>query len=126
VQAKASNVYGIEIGGARYYYQLTRASSFDPLRAGTARDYEVIAVIDAGTMRSVFIERQPGVFEPVTVEAGALVGEEPAVLRGVEAGARVVARGTFLLDSESRLQAALRKTPASPAAPAGHEHGGAR
>lgn len=57
VQAKASNVYGVDVGGVRYYYQLTRNSSFDPLRAGTARDYEVVAVVDAGTQWEVLIYR---------------------------------------------------------------------
>ncbi|MBI4499096.1 MAG: hypothetical protein HY689_14500 [Chloroflexi bacterium] len=57
VQAKASNVYGIDINGMRYFYQLTRGSSFDPLRVGTAEDYEVVAVVDAGTPWEVLIYR---------------------------------------------------------------------
>ena len=57
VQAKASNVYGIEVNGERYYYQMTRDTSFDPLRAGKAGDYEVVAVIDAGTPWEVLVYR---------------------------------------------------------------------
>ena len=60
VQAKASNVYGVDIGGLRYFYQLTHSSSFDPLRTGTAEeeeDYDVVAVIDANTPWEVLIYR---------------------------------------------------------------------
>ncbi len=54
-QAKYSNVYGIDVGGTRYFYQLTRQDSFDPLRRGALRDYETVAVLDAGTMWEVLI-----------------------------------------------------------------------
>lgn len=53
--AKTSNVYGVEYQGTRYYYQLTRQASFDPLRLGSIRDYEVIALLDAGTPWEVMI-----------------------------------------------------------------------
>jgi hypothetical protein len=56
-QAKSSNVYGVDYRGVRYYYQLTRQTSFDPLRLGTIRDYEVVAVVDAGTPWEVLIYR---------------------------------------------------------------------
>jgi hypothetical protein len=71
------------------------------------------AVIDTGEARYVFIELSPGVFEPRTVRTGALLGEQRAIEAGVNKGERVVARGAFVLDSESRLQAAL--APAAPA-----------
>lgn len=54
-QAKASNVYGIDVGGVRYYYQLTRGSSFDPLRLGRLSGYKTVATIDAGTPWEVLI-----------------------------------------------------------------------
>ena len=54
-QAKASNVYGIEVGGVRYYYQLTRGSSFDPLRLGRLSGHKTVATIDAGTPWEVLI-----------------------------------------------------------------------
>lgn len=57
VQAKSSNVYGVEVGGVRYFYQLTQSSSFDPLRAGKVSDYETIAVVDGGTPWEVLIYR---------------------------------------------------------------------
>ncbi len=76
------------------------------------------AVIDLGATRYVYVEREEGLFEPVVVETGPLVGEERAILRGLEPGTSVVARGGFLLDSESRLGAAL-------APPAAHSASGA-
>ena len=82
----------------------------------------------------MYVEREPGLFEPVAVETGPLVGEARAIVAGLEAGTTVVARGGFLLDSESRLGAALAPTPAKepanpsappPAAPTSeHDHGG--
>lgn len=69
------------------------------------------AVIDTGTRRYVFVERPGGLFEPRTVEVGALHGEERAITSGLEEGERVVARGAFVLDSESRLQSALAPAP---------------
>lgn len=49
VQAKASNVNGIEIGGTRYYYRVRNSVSFDPLSRGTAGPVQVVAVLDQGT-----------------------------------------------------------------------------
>ncbi len=54
-EAKASNVYGIEIGGVHYHYQLTHHLSFDPVRLGVVTDYEVVALVDAGTLWEVLI-----------------------------------------------------------------------
>lgn len=57
VQAKSTNVYGVEVGDVRYYYQMTQSSSFDPLRSGKVSAYEVIAVVDAGTPWEVLVYR---------------------------------------------------------------------
>lgn len=65
------------------------------------------SVLDTGTHQYVFVESSAGALSPRIVQTGALVGEERVVLRGIQAGERVVTRGTFVLDSESRLQAAL-------------------
>lgn len=75
-------------------------------------------VIDTGTERYVFVESSEGVFEARSVQLGELEGEQRIVIAGVDAGERVVARGAFLLDSESRLRAAL--------APAMNDAGGSR
>jgi Cu(I)/Ag(I) efflux system membrane fusion protein len=80
------------------------------------------AVLDRGLARYVFVEVEPGTFAPRVVRAGALRGERREILEGLAEGERVVARGGFVLDSESRLAAALapRATPRSDHAPADH------
>lgn len=65
------------------------------------------AVIDRGRERYVFVETSPGLFAPRVVAVGATRGDEREIVAGLEAGERVVARGGFVLDSESRLAAAL-------------------
>lgn len=69
------------------------------------------AVIDTGTRRYVFVEHPGGLFEPRAVEVGEPFGEQRAIVSGLEEGERVVARGAFVLDSESRLQSALAPAP---------------
>ncbi len=77
------------------------------------------AVIDFGLTKRVFVERGNGVFEPREVETGWQFGDRVQIVTGLQAGERVVAAGTFLLDSESRLRAAA--TGSQEAAPDNHE-----
>jgi len=80
------------------------------------------AVIDAGERRLVFVDHGEGHLEPREVGLGIKVSGAWQVLRGLEAGEKVVTSANFLLDSESSLKAALAGlTPASPA-PSGHQH----
>ncbi|MCX7895841.1 MAG: efflux RND transporter periplasmic adaptor subunit [Thermoanaerobaculum sp.] len=68
------------------------------------------AVVDTGARQVVFVEEEPRVFAPRQVtllrrsQGKALIG------KGLDPGERVVTRGTFLLDSESRLRAALAQS----------------
>src|SRR5213082_1940956 len=62
------------------------------------------AVIDSGREQRVFVERGSGIFEPRQVQAGRPLGDRIEILRGLTEGERVVAAGTFLVDSESRLK----------------------
>ncbi len=62
------------------------------------------ALIDAGLARRVFVERGPGTFEPREVETGWRFGDRVEITRGLQPGERVVVSGTFLIDSESRLE----------------------
>ncbi len=62
------------------------------------------AVIRAGTRDVVFVEEHPGHFVGREVRLGRTMGDQIAVLSGLREGERVVARGAFLLDAESRLQ----------------------
>jgi Cu(I)/Ag(I) efflux system membrane fusion protein len=63
------------------------------------------AVVDTGLSTYVFVVRGEGQFDPTEVELGPEQGERATVAAGVHAGERVVSGATFLVDSESRLQA---------------------
>jgi hypothetical protein len=65
------------------------------------------AVLDTGTRKVVYVERMPGVFDGVEVALGPRCGAEYPVLRGLEAGQRVVVSGAFLVDAENRLNPSL-------------------
>jgi RND family efflux transporter MFP subunit len=68
------------------------------------------AVIDSGHEKRVFVERSSGVFEPRQVQTGWRYGDRVEIVHGVKEGERVVAAGTFLVDSESRLKS-VGQTP---------------
>ena len=71
------------------------------------------AVADTGAAQYVFVDAGGGRFEPRRVRTGVLSGEDLEVTEGLREGERVVARGSFMVDSESRLQSALAATPAA-------------
>lgn len=71
------------------------------------------AVTDTGTARYAFVATGGGRFEPRRVRTGALMGDDLEVTDGLREGERVVARGGFMIDSESRLQSALGASPAA-------------
>lgn len=72
------------------------------------------AVIDTGLRRIVFVQREATRFEPREIEVGPRIREGFVVRNGLAHGDRVVIRASFLVDAESRLQAALRRgTPAA-------------
>ena len=66
------------------------------------------AVIDSGLNRTVFVDHGDGYFEPREVETGWRYDDRVEIRKGLEAGERVVSGATFLVDSESRLQAPAR------------------
>jgi membrane fusion protein, copper/silver efflux system len=65
------------------------------------------AVVDTGEMNYVFIAREGGHFEPRLVKVGARARDRVEILSGVSEGEVVVTTGNFLIDSESRLRAAI-------------------
>jgi membrane fusion protein, copper/silver efflux system len=65
------------------------------------------AVMDTGMRQIVFVDRGNGSFEPREVKVGLRSGGKTQILSGVDAGEEVVVRANFLLDSESRLRAAI-------------------
>jgi Cu(I)/Ag(I) efflux system membrane fusion protein len=64
------------------------------------------AVIDTGSQKLVYVEREPGVFEGVAVTIGPRSGTYYSVIDGLKAGDRVAAAGAFLVDAETRLNPA--------------------
>lgn len=69
------------------------------------------AVMDTGTRTIVFVEEKPGFFAPREVTVAQRAGGQALLGHGLAPGERVVVKGTFLLDSESRLRAALAAPP---------------
>ncbi len=65
------------------------------------------AVIDTGTRQIVFVEAEPGRFEPREVKVGLRHDGRVIIESGLHAGERVAVAANFLLDSESRLRAAI-------------------
>ncbi len=76
------------------------------------------AVLATGTRSIVFVVKPNGSFEPREVEIGASNDQFAEVRRGVRPGEKVVTQANFLIDSESRLKAAL----AQMSGPGGHQH----
>jgi len=62
------------------------------------------AVLDSGLSKRVFVQTSPGHFEARAVETGWRLNDQVQIVRGLREGETVVATGTFLVDSESRLQ----------------------
>ncbi|MBI2389530.1 MAG: efflux RND transporter periplasmic adaptor subunit [Deltaproteobacteria bacterium] len=76
------------------------------------------ALVDTGDIQYVFVDKGAGKFEPRRVSVGIKTGEKVEIRSGVEGGETVVTTGNFLLDSESRLRAAIEGPGAQqPAAP---------
>jgi Cu(I)/Ag(I) efflux system membrane fusion protein len=94
---------------------------------GPALSVPAEAVINAGEHSYVFLAHAGGRFEPRMVWTGSPSGDRIQVLKGVSEGDTVVSSASFLIDSESRLRAAIHGLGAEPgtaagagAAPAGH------
>jgi membrane fusion protein, copper/silver efflux system len=62
------------------------------------------AVLDSGLKKTVFVERGEGLFSPRTVEAGRRFDDRVEIVKGLQAGEKIVVSGNFLVSSESRLQ----------------------
>ena len=69
------------------------------------------AVFDTGTRQIVFVDLGEGRLEPREVQAGERVDGQVVIEGGLQEGERVVTSGNFLVDSESRLKAALLGGP---------------
>ncbi len=71
------------------------------------------AVLNSGTRQVVFIAKPNGYFEPRDIKIGDQFDGQTVVLAGLQPGEKIVASGNFLIDSESRLGAAMQQMMAS-------------
>jgi membrane fusion protein, copper/silver efflux system len=65
------------------------------------------AIMDTGVRQIAFVNPTEGRFEPRLVKVGIRADGRAQILTGVAAGERVAIKANFLLDSESRLRAAI-------------------
>jgi RND family efflux transporter MFP subunit len=75
------------------------------------------ALIETGVRQIVFVDAGDGSFEPREVKVGVRGDGKAQILSGVKAGENVAIRANFLLDSESKLRAALTKMTGGASAP---------
>jgi Cu(I)/Ag(I) efflux system membrane fusion protein len=80
------------------------------------------AVLDTGDRQTVFVDLGNGYLEPRQVVVGERLGDRVTITRGLSLGERVVASGTFLIDSESQLKAAAAGMGAPQHPQGGHRH----
>ncbi|MDR3763561.1 MAG: efflux RND transporter periplasmic adaptor subunit [Acidobacteriota bacterium] len=62
------------------------------------------AVLNSGTVQTVFVAHAGGGFEPRQVNVGATIDGQTIIEFGLDKGETVVSEGNFLLDSESRMK----------------------
>jgi membrane fusion protein, copper/silver efflux system len=74
------------------------------------------AVLDSGTMQTVFVAKDGSTFEPRQVTVGATVDGRTIITAGLKRGESVVESGNFLLDSETRLNAPMSMSGTEPGA----------
>ncbi|HSP15652.1 MAG TPA: efflux RND transporter periplasmic adaptor subunit [Thermoanaerobaculia bacterium] len=67
------------------------------------------AVLNTGTRSIVFVVSAEGSFQPREVAVGANDGQFVEIRSGIEPGEKVATQANFLIDSESRLKAALQQ-----------------
>ncbi len=87
----------------------------------------VTAVMDTGKRKVVWVESQPGMFEPRDVQVGQQTDDNVQILSGLKQGDKVAVSGGYLIDSESQLKGGGGQSmpgmkmdgqkPASPSAP---------
>jgi Cu(I)/Ag(I) efflux system membrane fusion protein len=93
-----------------------------PSRRGVAIPRD--ALIDTGTATYVFVVEAEGRFVPRVVEVSGSDAEHVIVVAGLAPGERVVSGATFLIDSESRLQASIAQAAQAPPSPSPSPAGG--
>jgi Cu(I)/Ag(I) efflux system membrane fusion protein len=77
-----------------------------PVTLPSALTVPADAVLDSGLKKTVFVDLGNGSFEPREVETGWRMGNRVEIIKGLKPGERIAISGTFLIDSESRLELA--------------------
>ncbi|MDZ4084861.1 MAG: efflux RND transporter periplasmic adaptor subunit [Bdellovibrionales bacterium] len=78
------------------------------------------AVIDTGTRKIVFVKTGTSRFEPRDIKAGPRIENTFAILSGLKEGEEIVTSAHFLIDAESKFQAALQKGSPTDSGHGGH------
>lgn len=95
-----------------------------PPPSGTLLVVPSSAVLDSGTRKIVYIEKERGLFEPREIVTGPRTGDVVPILSGLQEGERVVTRGGFLIDSQFQITGhSSLFYPGGLHASMGHEHG---
>jgi Cu(I)/Ag(I) efflux system membrane fusion protein len=68
----------------------------------------VPAILPTGTRNLVFVDKGQGKLEPRFLELGRKYGDSYEVRSGLKEGERVVTSANFLIDSEAKVQGALK------------------
>ncbi|MBI1871291.1 MAG: efflux RND transporter periplasmic adaptor subunit [Chlamydiae bacterium] len=82
----------------------------------------VDAVLDTGVRKIIFVSKEKGIFEPREITLGVKTDQWVEVKSGLSEGETVVTSGNFLIDSESRLKAAIQGVE-NGAGSVEHQHG---
>jgi membrane fusion protein, copper/silver efflux system len=77
-----------------------------PIELPMAMSVPADAILDSGLRKTVYVEKGKGYFEPREVETGWHLGNRVEIIEGLAPGERIALSGTFLIDSESRMQLA--------------------
>jgi Cu(I)/Ag(I) efflux system membrane fusion protein len=84
-----------------------------PVSMPTGLSVPADAVVDSGLSKRVYVETSANHFETREVVTGWRLNDRVQIVKGLREGETVVAAGTFLVDSESRLQVAANSGSAS-------------
>jgi RND family efflux transporter MFP subunit len=79
-----------------------------PIQMPPAIAVPMDAILDSGITKIVFVDQGNGFFAPREVETGWRIGNRVEIVRGLEVGEKIVTSGTFLIDSESKLEMAAQ------------------
>ncbi|MCJ7641398.1 MAG: efflux RND transporter periplasmic adaptor subunit [Desulfobacterales bacterium] len=77
-----------------------------PVTLPSALTVPTDAILDSGLKKTVFVDQGNGMFEPREVETGWRLGNRVEITKGLMPGDRIAMSGTFLIDSESRMELA--------------------